>query len=373
MDFTKYKKSEFSGKIEEAARLAEAMRKDKDNPVDISFAEIVKDKFNVSMESFYDSIGINPNIDTVENIITTGDMDVRWIIPELYMDAIRLGLRRAPIYPNVIASEQTISQKTITMPYINHADAKVKYVGEAETIPLGDVTFQDRTVKISKIGRGLKIPYEVKNYASLNVFSIFLEDFGNQLGLALDTLAINSLINGDDPSGSMSAPVIGVGTGGTLAYRDMLRVWLRMGRLGKMTNSIIGGEESGMDILDLPEFKTNQNGGRDGAGLPTSNALSMRTPLPSQAAFFVHGNVPDDQQIMVDTSSALIKLNAQPLLVESEKIVSNQTDAIYATLTTGFANLFRDSRIILDKSVAFSGNGFPAYMDVDAFENIVID
>lgn len=373
MNREQFEKSQFKGQIEEAARLAESMRKDSKNPVDISFSEIVKEKFNVSMESFYEDLGINPNVDTIENIVTTGDMDVRWIIPELYMDAIRLGLRRAPLYPNLIATEQTISQKTITMPYINHADAKVKYIGEAETIPLGDVTFQDRTVAIQKIGRGIKIPYEVRNYASLNVFSIFLEDFGNQLGMALDTLAINTLINGDQANGSMSAPVIGVATANTLVYRDLLRIWLRMGRLGKNTNAIIGGEESGMDILDLPEFKTNQNGGRDGAGLPTSNALSMRTPLPSQAGFWVHGNVPDDQQIMVDASSALIKLNAQPLMVESEKIVSNQTDAIYATLTTGFANLFRDSRIILDKSVTFAANGFPAYMDVDSFENIVIE
>ena len=75
----------------------------------------------------------------------------------------------------------------------------------------------------------------------------------------------------------------------------------------------------------------------------------------------------------MDPSSTLVKFNAQPLLVESEKIVSNQTQAFYATLTTGFAKLFRDSAVVMDKSVTIIASPFPAYMDVDSFENIVIE
>jgi hypothetical protein len=41
----------------------------------------------------------------------------------------------------------------------------------------------------------------------------------------------------------------------------------------------------------------------------------------------------------------------------------------YITQTTGFASMFRDARVILDKSLAFSGNGFPNWMNVSAFEN----
>ena len=33
---------------------------------------------------------------------------------------------------------------------------------------------------------------------------------------------------------------------------------------------------------------------------------------------------------MVDTSAALIKLTAKQLMLESERIVSNQTEAVYA-------------------------------------------
>jgi len=53
-----------------------------------------------------------------------------------------------------------------------------------------------------------------------------------------------------------------------------------------------------------------------------------------------------------------------PLMVESERIVSNQTEAFYASFTLGFAKMFTDACLILDKSKAFSGYGFPAAMDI---------
>jgi hypothetical protein len=38
-------------------------------------------------------------------------------------------------------------------------------------------------------------------------------------------------------------------------------------------------------------------------------------------------------------------------------------------MTTGFANIFDDARLIIDKSITFAGNGFPAAFDVDGEEN----
>ena len=75
----------------------------------------------------------------------------------------------------------------------------------------------------------------------------------------------------------------------------------------------------------------------------------------------------------MDSSSTLIKFNAQPLLVESEKIVSNQTTAFYASLTTGFAKLFRDSSVLVDSSLDITAANFPAYMDVDPLENVIFE
>jgi hypothetical protein len=298
--------------------------------------------------------------------------DANWLVPEIYAAAMKLGLKRSPMWPGLIAAEQSVSQTSIKMPMIQAADAAPRYVNEAETIAKGTMTFDEKEVSMRKIGRGIEIPYEVTNYVSLDVVSLFFEDMGNQLGLALDVLAIDTLINGEQSDGSESAPVVGVGTAGTKTYRDLLRIWVRMARLGRKATTIIGGEEAALDTLDLSEFKSNNFGGVGAAGVPTSTALDFKTPIPAKSNYWVHGNVPANQEIILDPLAALIKFNAQPLMVESEKIVSNQTSAFYATLTTGFAKLFTDSTIIMDKSLLFSGNGFPSQMDPSTQENVII-
>lgn len=370
MNHENFSKSEFKGTVRETASLANSLRTEGH---DVTFAEIVMDKHNISLESYYNSLGINPKVDSISNIFSTDDTnDLRWLIPELFRDTMRLGLRRNSMWPELTAAEQNISQLKVKMPQIQKSDADPRYVGQAETISTGTLSFDEKEVEIRKIGRGIKLPYEVLDYVSLDVVSIFFEDMGNQLGLALDVWAIDTLINGEQASGSEAASVVGVGTAATKTYRDLLRIWIRMSRLGRNPSTIIGGEEAALDTLDLAEFKTTSFGGTAPAGVPSSSALNLKTPIPNRSNYFIHGNVPTDQEIIVDTKSALVKFNSKPLMVESEKIVSNQTEAWYASLTTGFAKLFTDSSIIMDKSLAFSGNGFPSEMDVDSQENVVI-
>lgn len=365
MNIEKFEASAYKGQIEGMVKLADAMRKDKDQPTDVTLAEIVAETFqDETLAGLYESLGIDPTVDTIQNIFTLPDDDVRWLIPEIIRDAIRLGLREAPIWPNLIASEQDVSQKSVTMPFINMSDAVPHKVGEAETIPLGSISYGDKSVSTFKIGRGIKLTYEIEHYVSLDVISIFFQDFGIKLGQALDTLAIDVLVNGDQADGSESAPVIGVGTVGTKVYKDFLRPWVRGARMGRRFNTIIGSEDSALDTLDLKEFKERATG-------TTEAKLNMKTPVPNSADYYVHGNVPAGQEILLDSRFALIKFNVIPLLIESDKIVSNQTKEFYASLTTGFGKIFRDSVLLLDTDVAFATNGFPDYMDVDAQHNVM--
>lgn len=370
MDLEQLEKSEFKGTIEATSKLADSLRSEGH---DVSLADVVQKKHGISLEAYYESLGVNPQTDSISNIFTTGDTnDLKWLVPELFRDSMRMGLRRTSMWPSLVAAEQNISQMSITMPQIEMSDADPRYVNEGETITTGTLSFNQKTVDIHKIGRGIKVPYEVLDYVSLDVVSIFFQDMGNQLGLSMDVLALETLLNGEQLNGSESAPVVGVGTAGTKTYRDYLRVWIRMARLGRTPNTIIGGEEAALDTLDLPEFKTNTFGGTSAAGVPSSSALKLKTPIPSNSNYFIHGNVPTDQEIILDPTSAMIKFNSKPLMVESEKIVSSQTDAWYATMTTGFAKLFTDSAVVVDKSLAFAGNGFPSEMNVDSLENVVI-
>lgn len=374
MDITRYENSKLKGQVKAMAMQCDSLRKNSENPVDATFESFLKKKHDITLNGLFDDLGIDPSVDTIENIFTMPDESVRWLVPEIFREALRLGLRKSPIWSSVIAAEQTVKGLSVTIPHINMSEAAPSYVGEAETIPVGGISFGQKTLKLRKIGKGVKIPYEVRNYVSLNVVSIFLQDFGVKLGHAIDALMIDTLINGEQADGTESAPVIGITTPNTLTYADILRIWVRMSRIGRIPSIMIGGEAAALNTLNLTEFKTNSSGGTAPAGVPSSNAVKLKSPIPASTDYYIHGSMPSNQQLIIDPSAAIIKYNAQPLLVESEKIVSNQTEATYATLTTGFGIAFRDGRVLLDSSLDFdTTNGFPSYMDVDALENVTIE
>jgi hypothetical protein len=313
-----------------------------------------------------EDLGIDPGVDTISNILTISDVNVRWIIPEIFREAIRLGLRKAPIYPNVTASEQPLNGLKLTMPYINMSDADAKFVGEAETIQFGGISYGSKEIKVRKMGRGIRVSDEIRQFSTINVVSLFLQDFGIRLGYGLDTVAIDVLLNGEQLDGSESAPVIGITTANTLTYSDILRIWIRLSRMGKNATTMVLGEAIALTMLNLPEFKFRLTNG------PYIATLDIKTPIPDRASVYIHGNIPATQIIILDPTSTLLKFNSRPLLIESERIVSNQTEATFATLTTGFAIMFRDSRVVLDSSLAFSAAGFPSYMNVDVLETSTI-
>lgn len=330
-------------------------------PVDISFQEFIQEKYGLSQDSYLKTLDIDLKSTTMQNIFTMPDQSIRWLVPEIIRSAIDLGLREAPFYPNLIASEQSINGLTAIMPIINPSDAAPARVNEAETIPVGDVSFGQKQVTLFKIGRGFKLTDEVKNYVSLDVLSIFLRDFGVQLGYAMDSLAMDVLMNGNASNGSESAPVLGVAdTVKGITYKDMLRLWIRGSRLGRNFQNIVGGEDQALKVLDLPEFKTRMSG-------TPETKLNLKTPVPTQANFFIHPGVDPNQVMLVDPRFAMIKLNAQSLMLESERIVSNQTEATYASLTTGFSKMFQDAAILLDGSKEFTSYGFPDYLNVDKY------
>jgi hypothetical protein len=363
----KLAKSKYKLELEEMVRKCEAIRKDVKEPQDISLSEyLVLAKDGLTTEQLYDDLGLNPQVDTIQNIVNMPDTGLRWLIPEVFRDALRLGLRKSPIYPSLITGEQSVPQTTVTMPAINMSEAKPKKLGPAQTIQTGEVSFDQKQVKIQKYGRGIKVPYEVIQYVSLNLVSVFLSDFGVKLAMGIDTLAINTLLNGDQSNGSDSISVVGIQTPNDIVFRDLLKIWVRAGRLGKNFQNMVAGETMAIEILEL---LTNART----LGTPRVN-VTVKTPIPQNANVFVHGAVPANQAIILDPTTTMIKLNAQPLLVESEKIVSNQTEATYATLTTGFATIFRDSRIALDLTRDFNGAyGFPTFMDPTTQEIINFD
>lgn len=346
--------------------------------IDISWGDFAKEKWgfatteNGQAESFYQALGINPSHNTIDSLMTMPDFDegMRFVIPEIIREAVRLGLRKNPLYPNLIAAEQSVSQPSLILPHINMSDAMPKLIGENETIPVGTVSFGQKRVELSKVATGIKITDEVQKFVSINILSLYLEDVGVKMNLALDNMLINVLINGD--GNSNAAPVIGVESAGTWDYKSLLRAWIRMGLLGRLPQGMISNENPALDILMLPEFKGYGTGigPISGNQIPNVPRVNLRTPVPTNQNYDIHGAMPATNQIMlVDNTSAAIKLNASALRVENQRIADRQISGTYISMMTGFAKLFDDSTLIIDKSLNFSAAGFPSWMDATASQN----
>lgn len=341
--------------------------------VDISFSDMIhktygfeKNKSGIC-EGFFRTLGVDTSRNTLSFLMNMPDFNegYRWLIPELIREFVRTGPRLPALYKNILVAEENISQPKITMPYINPSDAVPTKIGEAETIPTGFLSFGQRDIKLQKIGVGLRFSAEVIRYTSIDLLGVFFGDMGNQMDMAKDVAAIDVLINGD--GNSNGAPVIGVeDTDLGIQYFDIMRAIIRMQMIGRTPQSMLANETVGLNTLMLPEFVNRQ------IYIPGTNTqpfINLRTPVPNNLNMDIHGAFTDQDQLMlIDKFSTLIKFNSAALQLDNARIVEKQLEAVYATETTGFANLWRDGRVIIDATLPYASNPFPDYMDAAAVQ-----
>lgn len=315
---------------------------------DLTLSEHLKTSYEgLTVEALYKDLEINPQRDTIKLILDKPDESIRWLVPEIIRDAIRRGFINSPIHKDFIIREEPVSQLAQVMPFwdMTGVPNEPKALGPAETMELGTIKYGQKNVRIGKTGIGLQIDDEAIQYVSVSLMSLFLADVGIKLGSALSVLAVSCLINGDQADGSESAGTVGVATTGTMVYGDLIKVFVRGSLRNRAWLRTIGNEDTVNFMLNMPEFRTTNLYGKPVLGLNT------KTPVPKDIDTYTHSSVPENQLVMVDPNLAMVQLTAQPLKVESERIVSRQINGSYVSITTGFAIIQRDARIVLDKSV----------------------
>ena len=317
---------------------------------------------DMTPERFYRELGINLNDMTVEKMLNTSELN-RWLFPEIFRDAIIRGLEYTPFFGQLVAAEETINGTGLTMPFmdftqgIDRDQVRLRDTNEGATITEGEiVTWSEKQVTIKKKARGLKQTYESIMFTPIDLAAIYFQELGTQLGADLDRDLINIAINGDQADGSEASPVIGAAVAGTLSYTDLTRAWIRFRRIGRNSSAMLTNEADAITILNLPEFQRTIFPGAQPFSPVTLNIV---TPLPTSQDIFVHDAIPAEKIILVDRARAFIQLTAMPLLIESERIVSRQIEGEYVSIITGFANLFRDGRLILDYGTTLVTNPGP--------------
>jgi hypothetical protein len=342
------------------------MQKLRQQGKDISLKQFLSETYGAEYtpEKFYREAGIDLKSMTVEKMLTTGELS-RWLFPEVFRDAIRRGLEYTPFYSRLVTGEERIESTGITMPSMDYTtidpnDVRLRDVNQGATIPEAEVVvWSEKQVTIKKKARGLKQTYESVMFTPIDLAAIYFEELGQRLGADLDRDLIDVLINGDQSNGSQAAPVIGAAVANTLAYTDIARAWIRFKRIGRNSSVMLTSEADAITILNMSQFQpTLPAGGQTVSGV----SLNVSTPLPSSQDILVHDAVPTGKIILVDTARAAVQLTAMPLLVESEKIVARQLTGEYVSMITGFANIFKDGRLILDYTTNLTTNPGPTVL-----------
>lgn len=339
------------------------MQRLRKNRKDVSLKGFLSDTWGEEMtpEKFYRDLGVDLKGLTVEKMLNTSELN-RWLFPEIFRDAIIRGLEYAPFYGSLVAAEETINGTGLTMPFMDFTEVDretfhLRDTNEGATITEGEIiTWSEKQVTIKKKARGLKQTYESIMFTPIDLAAIFFQELGTQLGADLDRDLISVAINGDQADGSESAPVIGATTANSLVYQDLTRAWIRFRRIGRVSSVMLTNETDAIIILNMTEFQRSIPAG---ATAPSGVTLVVASPLPTSQDIFVHDAIPAKKIILIDRARAFIQLTAMPLLIESEKIVSRQIEGQYVSIITGFANIFRDGRMVLDYSTDLITNPGP--------------
>lgn len=309
-------------------------------------------------EKFYRELNIDMSRMTVEKMLNTSDL-TRWLFPEVFRDAIIRGIEYTPFFGKLITGEENIESTGLTMPFmdwsnVDRDEVRLRDTNEGATITEGEiVTFGEKQVTIKKKARGLKQTYESIMFTPLDLAAIYFEELGTQLGADLDSDLINIAFNGDQADGTESAPVIGAATANTLTYLDIARAWVRFKRLNRTSTAMLASEADALTLLNMAEFQRT----RIPNGItPSGVTLNIDYPLPTTQDIYTHPDIPSGKIVLVDKRRFAVQLTAMPLLVESERIVARQITGEYVSIITGFANLFKDGRMVLDYTTTLVTN-----------------
>jgi HK97 family phage major capsid protein len=357
-------------------------------PRDLSFADALKEKYGFKdVNQFMKVFGIHPNSDNIHdfaavlglgnlnktaleelmiahsnfaNPMATTEIDstYRFIIPEIIGSAIRLGYQAASLHQNWISSTVNMSQKQMVMPQIKRGDGMPSRVNEGANIPMGSLSFGQKSVSVFKVGTGFKITDELMMASTLDMMNLFLQEVGNDMSIGADSLAFTTLINGEQADLSESAPVIGVDTIlNGFAYKDLKKAFTRSKRLNQPFTRIVAGEDDGISITSIDRFEGFQG---------QTKLASIRSIIGVPEAFDIDTYVlPANKILFLNPARAMVKLSYRGLMTERRRNPQNQTEELYISDFINFAIIKRDARLIMDKSVTLAATPYPSYMDVD--------
>lgn len=284
--------------------------------------------------------GVDINRISVDRFFQS-DSNAKWLFPDIVRESVVAGLKRKPIFPELIIRDEQVQGTTFDVPFVTEsaAEEELRTVGEGAAIPESEITYGDRTVKLDKKGRGVIASYEVIRRMSVDMLRVHLMRIGERLGRNLDARLATVLYSGDS-SGSTAATTLNTATADTWVYDDLIKGFTKLTMDHYFTPThMLANEALVQTLLGMTEFKdTTLFDFAQTGNLPNPFGVKL-VPMVDQ---------PADKLTILDAGYAAQKVTEQDVLVESDKLINQQWDRTFITTVTDFAIIYEKARVVVN-------------------------
>lgn len=269
--------------------------------------------------------------DCVEKFFQTSNSAA--LFPEYVSRAVKQGMERADILPNIVATVTDIEgmdyRSIVSAP--SEDDKSLKVVAEGAQIPQTVVKTRENLVKLHKRGRMLVASYEALRFQRLDLFTVTLNQIGAYIARAQLKDAIDVLLNGD--GNGNAADVVSAKTTDSVEYSDLLKLWASLSPYE--LNTILAPTDEMQKILALSQMQDSN------AGLDFQGTGKMITPM---GATLLHApEMTSGKVIGLDKNCALEMVQAGGVVTDYDKLIDRQLERAAITCTAGFSKIFTEA------------------------------
>lgn len=194
---------------------------------------------------------------TVERFFQS-DPNSKWLFPDIVREAVIAGMRRKPVYPSLIVRDERVEGTAYDMPYVEESEDadELRMIAEGAAIPESELTYGDRIVRLTKLGRGVIASYEAVRRMSVDILRVHLQRIGECLGRSLDAKLAAALVYGDGSGTLAEAVMVNTATADTWTYADIVTGFLKLALEHYFTPThMLANSALSKAILELDEFK----------------------------------------------------------------------------------------------------------------------
>ena len=252
------------------------------------------------------------NSDKVEKFFLSTESAV--LFPEYVRRTIKQGMDETSILGHISAS----------VSYVNDLDFKSIMMGKntntSSSYQLGELPFH--TVKlnpvsnsITKLGRGLKFSYESISKQRIETLGVILKRLGSQLSKEINIMAIS---------------------GEQITYNELAGFFSSMSDCNM--SSLICSPAVLAKIVSMEEMKNSQYDYMSSGVVKTPFGIDL----------IKCNGISDDIAVGIDKSCAVETVFGNDVIVDYDKLISNQCTEVFASVSVGFAKII-DGSILTTK------------------------